>query len=218
MLEDEDRELILRCQGAADGDPEQAFAELYGRHKDTVYGIAYRVCGDRTEALDAAQEAFLVLYRKLGTFAFESKFTSWLYRLVVNASIDHLRRSRRRPAGRVISLDRFASREESSRAADERLGLEDNEQLRPVQRAEAEEEEQRVHAAIQELSPKLRIVTVLRYQQQLSYEEIAETLELSLGTVKSRLSRAHLALAEFLSESDDDAEAEGPTARESEAR
>ncbi len=203
-MEDLDRELVLLCQQSAGDAYEAAFAELYRRHKDTVYAIAYRVCGDRAEALDAAQETFLILYKKLRSFQFESKFTSWLYRLVVNATIDHLRRTKKHRAGAFFSLERLGG--DPSIRPDEALGLEEESYDQPDQRAERTENRDRVLDAIAKISPKLRIVTVLRYQQQLSYDEIAETLEVSIGTVKSRLSRAHLALAELLRREDPEPE------------
>ena len=188
MSQDPDRELVSRCQVLGSQGFEDAFNALYIKYKDRVYSIALRVTGNGDDALDAAQEAFVLVYKHLPSFKFESKFSSWLYRLVVNASIDLLRRQRSR-LRRSESLDA-----EGSLAA----SISDEAVADPGQALEAKELGRRVHESILRLSPKLRVVTVLRYLQNLSYEDVAETLEISLGTVKSRLSRAHIALAEQL--------------------
>ncbi|MCB9880607.1 MAG: sigma-70 family RNA polymerase sigma factor [Planctomycetes bacterium] len=192
---DPDRELISGCRISGSEDFEAAFSALYKRYKDRVYSIAYRVTGNSDDALDASQEAFVLVYQNLPGFKFESKFSSWLYRLVVNASIDLLRRqkSRTRKTHNVDS------------ESDEMLGIADERQVPPQILLESKELGDQVHASILSLSPKLRVVTVLRYLQNLSYEDVAETLELSLGTVKSRLARAHIALIDQLRPLLDDA-------------
>ena len=189
MISDPDRDLIERCQSVGSQDFEDAFSALYHKYKDRVYSIALRVTGQRADALDAAQEAFVLIYKNISSFQFDARFSSWLYRLVVNASIDILRRDRSRQRPRDIALDALSSdaREPSDENAPD-----------PVAIAEAVEHSKRVQQTILRLSPKLRVITVLRYQQNLSYEDLAETLEISIGTVKSRLSRAHVALAELL--------------------
>jgi len=189
MSEDPDRDLVLRCQTVGSEGFEAAFKELYRGYKDRVYSLAYRITGNQNDALDAAQEAFVLVYQRIHTFAFESKFSSWLYRLVVNASIDHLRRQKSRRSHTEIPLDHESP---------DSLGLEDESLPGPREAAERHELGDQVHTAIQRLSPKLRAITVLRYQNHLSYEELAETLQISLGTVKSRLARAHVALATIL--------------------
>lgn len=189
MSADPDRELVLRCQTVGTEGFESAFSELYQKYKDKVYGIALRITGNRSDALDAAQEAFVLLYQNVASFQFDSKFSSWLYRLVVNASIDHVRRVRKRRRRSQVTTEPVLS---------DSLEVVDESAPDPVGFAESSELSDRIQAAILRLSMKLRIVTVLRYQQNLSYDELAETLDISLGTVKSRLARAHLALAEHL--------------------
>lgn len=185
MSLDPDRELVMRCQVLGSEDFEDAFDALYKLYKDRVFSIALRVTGNSTDALDAAQEAFVLVYQNLPSFKFESKFSSWLYRLVVNASIDLLRRQ----SARARNTEKFDN------AA---MALPDESRPGPQVALESKELGDRVRASILSLSPKLRVVTVLRYLQDLSYEDVAETLEISLGTVKSRLSRAHDALTEHL--------------------
>ncbi|MFQ5505039.1 MAG: RNA polymerase sigma factor, partial [Planctomycetota bacterium] len=165
--------------------------QLYQRYKDRVFSLAYRITGNANDALDAAQESFVILYQRLGSFSFEAKFSSWFYRTVVNASIDLLRRSRSRRPRLEISLDGETG---------DQLCLVDESCPAPDESAEKNEFSRQVQASLLKLSPKLRIITVLRYLQDMSYEELAEILGISLGTVKSRLARAHIALAEHLSE------------------
>jgi RNA polymerase sigma-70 factor (ECF subfamily) len=185
---DPDRELILRCQAAAPSGLEGCFRELYDAYKDRVYNVCYRITGNANDALDAAQDTFGILFRKVEGFRFQSKFSSWVYRIAVNASIDLKRRAANR---RLPSLDQMTQiRGEDS----PRLEPADEAALSPIESAATEELELEVQAAITRLSPKMRGITVLRYMQGLSYEEISVSLGISLGTVKSRLARAHQAL------------------------
>ena len=185
---DPDRELVLRCQAATPSGLEGCFRELYDGYKDRVYNICYRITGNGNDALDAAQETFGILFRKIEGFRFQSKFSSWVYRIAVNASIDLKRRAANR---RLPSLDQMAE----SRGDDAiRVEPVDDRLKSPVEAAATVELEAEVQSAITRLSPKMRAITVLRYMQGLSYEEISITLGISLGTVKSRLARAHQAL------------------------
>lgn len=166
---------------------EGPFRELYERFKDRVYNVCFRITGNASDALDASQETFGTLHRKIGNFRFQSRFSSWVYRIAVNASIDLKRRSQHR---KLASLEGGMDGESGDSAfdpSDDRVEM-------PVQSASRHELEQEVQRAIDSLSPKLRAITVLRYIENLSYEEIAETLQISLGTVKSRLARAHQGL------------------------
>jgi len=208
MSIDPDRELVKRCQTLGSQEFEVAFGLLYDSYKDRVYSLAYRITGNATEALDAAQEAFILLYQKIESFNYESKFSSWLYRLVINASIDHLRRvkTRRSEIHSPPSSSPVASRHHSSKLSsstseqeswDPLLSQEDPTQG-PAHFAEVQDQKDAIQTGIDQLSDKLKVITVLRYQQNLSYEELGEILEVSPGTVKSRLARAHLALAKHL--------------------
>jgi RNA polymerase sigma-70 factor (ECF subfamily) len=187
---DPDRELVESCQGA---DPEayrKAFEELYNLYKDRVYNVAYRITGNAVDALDASQETFGILFRKIRGFRFRSKFSSWIYRIAVNAAIDLKRRgvARRIPAMETlpegVSLDRLEIEAEGARGPEEWVG--------------GRELEIEVQRAIDALSPKLRAIVVLRHIEGLSYEQISEVLRCSMGTVKSRLARAHGSLEKSL--------------------
>ncbi len=190
---DPDLELVNLCQAALlSGEGYQGtFRPIYDLYKDRVYNVCYRISGNATDALDASQEAFSQIFRRLGAFRFESKFSSWVYRIAVNASIDLKRRARSRRSSSLESVGVGLDSEQTQ--------FEDKRHELPQAAASRHELETEVQGAILRLSPKLRTVIVLRYIEGLPYERIAETLDISLGTVKSRLSRAHAAMDRELS-------------------
>src|SRR5271170_4695783 len=178
VLEGNDREVIEACRR---GDRE-AFRALFETYQDRVYSIALRYSGDPAVAMDIAQETFLKLLSRIGEFRSEARFDSWLYRVVANACLDHRRSSRRFLPLLEDLVNLFTVRRETV--------------LQELLRTEMQQEVQQMVAA---LAPDQRIVVVLRYTENLSYEEIAEALGCSLGTVGSRLNRAHKVLERRLS-------------------
>lgn len=170
---------------AAAGGDEAAFEELVRLHEKKVYNLAFRMCGNPEDAADAAQEAFLAAWRGLPGFRGEAGFSTWLYRLTSNAAIDRLRRTRRQRA--EASLDDEALRLDAVDGAPS-----------PQARAEGEELREAVLSGLAQLSDDHRQALTLRELQELSYEEIAAVLEVDLGTVKSRISRARGALRKIL--------------------
>ncbi|MCK5943603.1 MAG: sigma-70 family RNA polymerase sigma factor [Planctomycetes bacterium] len=158
-----------------------AFEVVFHRYRERVYAIAYRISGNASDAMDIVQESFALLFRKLGSFKGNALFSTWLFRIVANCSIDYRRRNK---TGRGPSL--LSDHGDGVDVADESLG--------PRDVAAVNEVGDQVQAAISKLSPKLRAIMALRYLEEMSYEQLASTLELSMGTVKSRLARAHLAL------------------------
>ncbi len=169
VLEGHEREVIDACRrGERD-----AFRALFEAHKDRVYSIALRYAGDRSTALDIAQEVFLKLLSNIQEFRGEAGFESWLYRVVVNCCLDRQRRSKM-----LLFVEDFF---DSLRGAD----------CTVLQDLMREEMQQHVQSAVARLSPEHRLVVVLRYTEGLSYDEIAEALGCSAGTVASRLNRAH---------------------------
>jgi len=178
VLDANDREVIEACQR---GEPD-AFRVLFETYKDRVYSIALRYSGNEATAMDIAQETFLKLLSRIGDFRGEASFESWLYRLVVNGCLDQQRRGRRLAPFLDGLLDVVCASAESA--------------LHRLMRAERD---QRVQEVVGKLSPEQRIVVVLRYTEGFSYEEIAEILNCSPGTVASRLNRAHKVLERRLS-------------------
>lgn len=142
-----------------------AFDELFQAHKPFIYNVCYRVLGVRDDAIDATQVSFIQAYNSLKSFRGGCAFRSWLYRIAVNTCTSMLRREKRR---NVLSLDIDVPDE--SKPSDDRVG-----------------------EAILELPVHLRVVLVLFYYQELSCEQIAESLGCSVGAVKTRLHRARVA-------------------------
>ena len=166
----------------------EAFEELVRLHEKKVYALTLRMCGNPEDARDAAQEAFLSAWRGLPSFRGEAGFSTWLYRLTSNAAIDLLRRTKRQRG--EASLD------------DENLGIDAVDRTpSPQEQAEASELRGAVTAGLSRLTDSHRQALVLREVQGLSYEEIAAVLEVDMGTVKSRISRARGALRKILQES-----------------
>lgn len=184
---DPDAPLVRRFQAGDQG----AFQELYERYKTKVYNTAYRITCNATEAADVTQEVFIHLFKKMGLFEFRSSFSTWVYRMSVNASIDRYRKITRHPA---YSTDDEVFQESSQyrKLADEKRPAADQE-------ASQKETEAHVQQMIASLPVKLRTAVVLRYLQDLSYQEVAQALRCSEGTVKSRLNRAHEKLRKLLS-------------------
>ena len=182
---------LVRDLASEDRDTrERALSELYERHRGRVVTVAYRVLGSWAAAEDVAQEVFLHLARGARGFRGDASFRSWVYRITVNRAIDAHRREARRPTVRFP--DQPAAQDLLIGA----VGEDDGEA--PVDPLQDGEVAQDVQRAIMGLSPKLRAVAVLRYVEGLTYEELAEVLDCSMGTVKSRLNRAHGSLARAL--------------------
>jgi RNA polymerase sigma-70 factor (ECF subfamily) len=167
-----------------------AFNELVLIYQHQVYNLAYRIMGDPASAADATQEAFISAFRHIGGFRGErsSSFKSWLMRIVSNGCYDELRRRKRRPA---TSLENFDLDEDVNPALV-------NGGEAPEERAERQEMAQLIQAGIQTLPPDQRIALVLSDVQGFSYQEIAQTIDVPLGTVKSRLARARGRLRDYL--------------------
>jgi RNA polymerase sigma-70 factor (ECF subfamily) len=171
-------DLLERCRL---GDPE-AFRALYDAHKDRVYSIAMHFFhGDEATAADVTQQVFVKVLRNVGQFRREAELATWLYRVTANACIDEQRKGRR-------LLPLAAAGGEAPLAVP---GAADDQILR-------DEVGRQVKEAVAALSPKLRIAILMRYFDDRPYDEIAQALGCSPGTVASRLNRAHRALARAL--------------------
>ena len=182
----DERELIERSRG---GDV-SAFDLLVRRYEKQVYNTAYRLAGSYDGASDIAQEAFVRAGSNLKSFRGDASFTTWLYRIVTNVFLDERKRQRSRPHHSL----------EDVLALDENLVTRQFEDAGPSPQEIAEGRERRdvLERAILTLPPPQRVMVVLYHTQGRSYEEIAEIMNLPMGTVKSRLNRARLALREKL--------------------
>jgi len=167
----DDAQLI---SAAANGN-RAAFQALVERHRSLVYRVAYQFSGHHHDADDIAQEVFLKVYRSLGRFRREAQFTSWLYRIAMNACIDHRRRETAAPA----------SGDPETALANRPTG-----EPGPEARAYAGQLGQALQAAIDELPPRQRLVFVMRHFEDLKLIEIASALGLAEGTVKRQLHAA----------------------------
>lgn len=158
---------------------ESAFRTLVNRHKEKVRNLVYMTIGNIDIVDDISQEVFIQVYRKLKYFRFESQFTTWLYAITINKCRDHMRKAKLRSLFSPLSHDE----EDTHPAIHHRTDFDIQE---IVQRS------------IAKLPPKLRIPLVLRDFEGMSYQEIAETLETEVGTVKSRIFRARDTLRKML--------------------
>jgi RNA polymerase sigma-70 factor (ECF subfamily) len=163
-----------------------AFNRLVEERHGDIYALLYRLTEDPEEARDLAQETFLQAFRHLASFRGDADLRTWLYRIAVNQARNRWRWWKRRRRDRTISLDAPVSDDIDSPLS---AGLAGDEGLDPERQALARERELALHAALKSLSRPYREVIVLRDIEGLSYEEVADTLDLNVGTVKSRLSR-----------------------------
>lgn len=173
---DQERELILRCQERDTA----AMGTLIVHYKHWVYNIAYGMLGHREDAEDAAQDVFLSVWQNINKFQFRSRFSTWLYRIVKNKCLNLIDQKKRRKT--------------------EPMEIDDTQPwvpldtVTPEQEALRTEQSEILHAALGRLKESYRTILVLRELRELSYEEIAEILNCTLGRVKSRLHEARKAL------------------------
>ncbi len=193
-LHNEER-LIEACR---QGDRE-SFRQLFELHKDRVWSVALHFIGDEAAARDITQQVFLKLFTAINHFRGEAGFSTWLYRLTVNACLDEQRRRRR-----FLSFDFFKTGDGSS-VGRNLMEQQQAKQFEQQLQAMAQEDHHAqlelsaaVKAAVKELKPKLRMAILLKYFEGLSYEEMASVLGCSAGTVASRLNRGHKELARRL--------------------
>lgn len=176
----QDREDSALVAAVMDGDV-NAFAQLFSRYKKPLYNAAYRITGNRQDALDATQSAFANAYAALAGFDRDRSFFSWIFRIVINESTDVARR-------REAQLEPEMAEGLLEMRPDPEASLHDSESDREVRRA------------IQQLKPDYRVVIVLRHFLDLSYSEIADAVGVPEKTVKSRLFTARQSLKEMLTD------------------
>jgi RNA polymerase sigma-70 factor (ECF subfamily) len=172
-----DTELIT----AAMAGDRAAMDALLRSHHDRVYAVCRRITGNDADAADAAQEALIAIVRGLGRFDGRSAFSTWVYRIATNASLDELRRRKRRP---LVVVDDPVTHEMPDHDGGDRIdGLGDR---------------MAIDAALRLVPEDFRVPLVMRDVCDLDYAEIAETLDIPIGTVKSRIARGRGALAQIL--------------------
>jgi RNA polymerase sigma-70 factor (ECF subfamily) len=176
---------IARCVAGE----ESACADLVAAHQRTVFNLAFHLLGDRDEALDLSQEVFLRVFRTLARFRGQSALRTWIYRIVVNQARNRQRWWRRRRRADLVSLDDHLQRCGDVEATSEVL---------PDRLLASKETAARIWSAMERLPFDQRTALVLREIDGLRYEEIAFSLDVAVGTVKSRLTRARQALREEL--------------------
>ncbi|MDD2509884.1 MAG: sigma-70 family RNA polymerase sigma factor [Syntrophomonas sp.] len=162
----------------------QAFEKLVLQYQNKVYALSFRYMGNEDDAYDMSQEVFLKAFRSLKTFKGNSSFGTWIFRITTNVCLDELRRRKRRIV--PLSLDEAAV---TSRGIEVEREMVDP--LPPVDRVyEQKELSQYIQGLLDQMKPEHKAVIILRDTMDLSYNEIADVLKCSVGTVKSRLSRA----------------------------
>lgn len=169
---DEDLRLVIEF---INGD-KAAFEKLVHKYMDKVYSIAYKMIANQEDAKDISQEAFIRVYKSIRNFRWQSNFYTWLYRIVTNLCIDHLRNTR----------------------THEHLAIDEIVTTNPYSTIEFKELQKDLHSAINSLAPHYRSCVVLHDIHGLSYKEIASVLRIPMGTVMSRLSHARKLLREKL--------------------
>lgn len=176
-MQDNDSELI---QQALKGD-QQAYRQLAERHRAAVFHIVYKIVREKETANDLVQETFMKAFSSLNSYRSEYRFSTWLYKIAANCSIDHLRKKRIQ----VLSLEGQLGGDSESRTMDvpDYSYHPERDLVRKEQRFSIEE-------AIDALPRKYREVIVYRHKDDKSYEEIADLLGIPIGTVKARIFRA----------------------------
>ncbi len=180
-----DLKLIKKCKRGE----EAAFEKLLNRYRGAIFSLCFRMTRHSEDARDLAQEIFIKVFSLLDRYDEEYAFSSWLFRIATNHCIDYLRRNRLR----------FLSLDGSTRSDDEEIELQlPDSGPRPDTVLQRKEALERLDEIITELPPHYRVITLLRHDQELSYEEIANILDLPLGTVKARIHRARNMIQQML--------------------
>ncbi|HZL73399.1 MAG TPA: sigma-70 family RNA polymerase sigma factor [Planctomycetota bacterium] len=183
-----DNELMTRLKEAPPAELAAGFEVLVQRYKNAIVSFLFRFVGDPRTAEDLAQEAFLRVFRKIADYNSTAKFSTWLYTIASNLAKDEFKRRSRHPAG---SLDWESTRgADTTRNVPTAMAADDP---GPEEDLELGETRERVATALKRLKEDDREILVLKDVQGLAYEEIAHILDLPMGTVKSRISRARLA-------------------------
>ncbi|MCC6876103.1 MAG: sigma-70 family RNA polymerase sigma factor [Sandaracinaceae bacterium] len=186
----DDRELVGRVQEGS----QEAFRTLFERYHRRCYAVAYGVVKNKQDAMDVVQDAFVKVHRHIGAFQGTSSFYTWLYRIIMNLAIDHVRRRRN---ARGLEYDDSVARDSTEIAGDGTLMpriLDGN----PAKTVVRQELLGKIQAALDELPEYHRAVILLREVEGMSYEEMAQVLEVPKGTIMSRLFHARKKMQQAL--------------------
>ena len=167
-----------------------AYERLVADHSGDVYALLFRLTSDNEEARDLTQETFLRAFQSISRFRGDASLKTWIYRIAINQARNRWRWWRRRKRDVTVSLDATDDHRDRPLAST----LPSDDALNPEQETLAREREAQLRGALQSLGSSYREAVVLRDVEGFSYEEIAETLQISIGTVKSRISRGRLEL------------------------
>jgi RNA polymerase sigma-70 factor, ECF subfamily len=185
----DDREVVnLACKGR-----EPAFRELLTRYEKPVFSLVFRMVRDPTLAEDLAQEAFVKAFHALGSYDPQYKFSSWLFKIANNLTIDHLRKKQLD----TVSIHGSPHARSDEEAEESRITVTDTGET-PEEYTENRQLGTRIEAAIGHLRPEYRTAVLLRHVEGHSYEEVAEIMEVPLGTVKTFIHRGRSELKELL--------------------
>ena len=181
-------DLVKRCQAGES----EAFDELVGRYRTRVFGMIYNMVHSEQDAWDLAQDSFVKAWKSIGRFRGQSSFYTWIYRIVMNVTIDWLRKKQVKGTGSEFD-DAIQLKE-----VDPAARTLPNPDALPYERMQRGEIRAQIDAAIAQLSPEHRAVILMKEIEGMQYHEIAETLECSIGTVMSRLFYARKKLQNML--------------------
>ena len=170
------------------------FDELFERYQSMVFNLAYRILGDREEALDISQEVFLIIYRKMHRFRGDSSLKTWIYRIAINRASNRYRWWNRLRRRGTVSLDQHLARGAGLNLS-ETLETDDRS---PEENLLSKERSLEIQRSLLHLPVSQRVAIIMRDIQGMSYEEIAAATQTSLGTVKSRIARGREELKRHL--------------------
>lgn len=188
MQQNEEALLIKKAQN---GDV-AAYEELIGQYEKTIYQLCLRMLKEPQEAYDAAQEVCIKIWKQLDTFKEESKLSTWIYRIATNQCLDLIRRNKRRAVEISLYQSDDETHQEEKIADKQSVWTDMSEMMTQKEMTEV------LMQGISEMKEDYRVILILRDIEEKAYEEIAEILALSIGTVKSRISRARQALKKIL--------------------
>lgn len=185
-MQAEDKSLVDQARNGS----QEAFAQLIAQNQTKIYNLAYRMTGNHEDALDVSQDAFIKAWQALPNFKGDSSFSTWVYRLASNTAIDLLRKQKRK-AENSLTTD-YADDDEGTE-----IQIPDS-RTEPAAAFATKELSTTIQRGLELLPPHHREVLIMREIQGLSYQEISTTLDVDLGTVKSRIARGRNTLRKFL--------------------